>query len=54
MNSDKVYEIQAPYLEMMDAKKLLEPFYVAKGDVKEVKPEEPKQLSEKDVYNDAK
>jgi DNA segregation ATPase FtsK/SpoIIIE, S-DNA-T family len=52
MNSDKVYEIQAPYLEMIDAKKLLEPFYVAKGDVKEVKPEEPKQLSEKDVYND--
>jgi DNA segregation ATPase FtsK/SpoIIIE, S-DNA-T family len=56
MNSDKIYNIQAPYLVMKEAKKLLEPFYVAKGPVKEVHPEEPeksKQLSEKDVFNDA-
>jgi DNA segregation ATPase FtsK/SpoIIIE, S-DNA-T family len=52
MNSDKIYNIQAPYLVMKDAKKLLEPFYVAKGFVKEVEPEQPKRLSEKDVYND--
>jgi DNA segregation ATPase FtsK/SpoIIIE, S-DNA-T family len=56
MNSDKIYNIQAPYLIMKEAKKLLEPFYVAKGPVKEVNPEEPKklkQISEKDVFNDA-
>lgn len=53
MNSDKVYEIQAPYLVMDEAKKLLTPFYVSKDPVKEVKPEELKQLTEKDVFNDA-
>ncbi|MCQ6282127.1 FtsK/SpoIIIE domain-containing protein [Bacillus sp. EB600] len=52
MNSDKVYEIQAPYLVMEEAKKLLSPFYVSKGPVKEVKPEEPKQLTESEVFND--
>lgn len=52
MNSDKVYEIQAPYLVMEKAKYLLNPFYVAKGPVKEIMTEEPKQLTEKDVFND--
>lgn len=52
MNSDKVYEIQAPYLVMDEAKKLLNPFYVSKGPVKEVKPEEPQKLTEKDVFAD--
>lgn len=52
MNSHKIYEIQAPYLDMVEAKKLLNPFYVANGPIKEVKPEEPKQLTERDVFND--
>lgn len=51
MNSDKVREIQAPYLTMEDAKKLLNPFVVMKGPAKEVTPEEPKQLTEEDVFN---
>lgn len=51
MNSDKLYEIQAPYLSMEQARKLLDPFTVAKGPVKEVRPERV-QLSEKDVFND--
>ncbi|MFE4522587.1 FtsK/SpoIIIE domain-containing protein [Cytobacillus firmus] len=51
MNSDKLYEIQAPYLTMDKAKKLLGPFMVAKGPVKEVK-EVPPQITEKDVFND--
>jgi S-DNA-T family DNA segregation ATPase FtsK/SpoIIIE len=52
MNSDKLYDLQAPYLEMEDAKKLLNPFNVTKHPVKEVKPEVPKQLTEKDVFTD--
>lgn len=51
MNSDKLYEIQAPYLTMEKAKKLLNPFMVSKGPVKEVK-EVPPQITEKDVFND--
>lgn len=35
MNSDKLYELQAPYLTLENAKKLLEPFLVAK-EAKEV------------------
>jgi DNA segregation ATPase FtsK/SpoIIIE, S-DNA-T family len=51
MNSDKIREIQAPYLEMDDAKKLLNPFIVMKKPAKKVA-ECPKQLTEKDVFND--
>ncbi|MCM3032823.1 FtsK/SpoIIIE domain-containing protein [Niallia sp. MER 6] len=51
MNSDKIREIQAPYLTMDKAKKLLNPFMVMKEQAKEVKPEEPKQLTEEDVFN---
>lgn len=51
MNADQLYELQAPYLTMEQAKKLLNPFIVAKGPVKEVKEEIP-QLTEKDVFND--
>src|SRR5690606_36990672 len=49
MNSDKLYELQAPYLEQEDAKKLLEPFMVSK-EAKEIKKEQP--LTEKDVFLD--
>ncbi|WP_328104028.1 FtsK/SpoIIIE domain-containing protein [Peribacillus simplex] len=54
MNSDKLYELQAPYLTIKKAKELLNPFVGAKGPVKEVTPEEPtiKELTEKDVFND--
>lgn len=51
MNSDKLYEIQAPYLTMKKARELLNPFMVGKGPVKEVATK-PKQLTEKDVFND--
>ncbi|ESU33273.1 hypothetical protein G3A_07070 [Bacillus sp. 17376] len=52
MNSDKLYELQAPYLEMEEAKKLLNPFMISKGKVKDVTPKEevPKQLTEEDVF----
>jgi S-DNA-T family DNA segregation ATPase FtsK/SpoIIIE len=55
MNADKLYDLQAPYLELEDAKKLLNPFYVTKKAVKEVKEEKQEQpvLTEKDVFNDA-
>lgn len=53
MASDKTYELQAPYLEMDDAKRLLNPFMVAKQAAKEEEPEEPAHLTEKDVFNDA-
>jgi S-DNA-T family DNA segregation ATPase FtsK/SpoIIIE len=36
MNSDKIYELQAPYLELDEAKKLLNPFYVSKTNVKDI------------------
>lgn len=54
MNSDKLYELQAPYLTINKAKELLNPFVIAKGPVKEVMPDEPtvNKLSEKDVFND--
>ncbi|TCJ05028.1 FtsK/SpoIIIE domain-containing protein [Cytobacillus praedii] len=51
MNSDKLYEIQAPFLSMDKAKKLLNPFMVSKKPVKDVT-EQPKVLTEKDVFND--
>lgn len=50
MNSSKLCELQAPYLTLDDAKRLLGPFKVNKS-AKEVKPEET-QLTEKDVFND--
>jgi S-DNA-T family DNA segregation ATPase FtsK/SpoIIIE len=55
MNSDKIYDLQAPYLELEDAKKLLNPFYITKRPVKEVNEVKPKQpeLTEKDVFADA-
>lgn len=52
MNSDKLYDLQAPYIELEDAKRMLNPFNVTKQPIKEVKPEEPKQLTEKDVFAD--
>jgi len=56
MNSDKLYDIQAPYLVMSKAKELLSPFMVSKGPIMDVTPEEqaPKQLTEEDVFNDVK
>jgi DNA segregation ATPase FtsK/SpoIIIE, S-DNA-T family len=55
MNSDKTYELQAPYLKLTEAKRLLEPFMVAK-EAKDVtkESEPPKQLTEEDVFNDVK
>lgn len=57
MNADKLYDLQAPYLELEAAKKLLNPFCVTKQPVKDITPqepkEEPKQLTEKDVFIDA-
>src|SRR5690606_10387490 len=54
MNSDRLYEIQAPYLELEEAKKLLEPFIIAKGDIKEVFEEDQKEeqsILEEDIFN---
>ncbi|MEH6942447.1 FtsK/SpoIIIE domain-containing protein [Bacillus sp. JJ722] len=51
MNSDKVRELQAPYMTMAHAKELLAPYMVAKGPVKEVTPQ-PEILTEKDVFAD--
>ncbi len=65
MNSDKLYELQAPFLDIDDfkidgktysgAKTLLSPFMVAKGDIKEVFEKEapPVELTEEDVFIDA-
>lgn len=53
MNSDKLYEIQAPYLTMEKAKKLLNPFMISKAPMKDVT-EQPKVLTEKDVFYDVK
>ncbi len=47
MNSAKLYELQAPYLTMPEAKRLLKPFIVSKP-----KPVQPPELTEKDVFND--
>lgn len=49
MNSDKIYDLQAPHLELEEAKRLLEPFIVTKDIIKEVKDEE---LKESDVFLD--
>jgi S-DNA-T family DNA segregation ATPase FtsK/SpoIIIE len=54
MNSDKLYELQAPYLTLENAKRLLEPFLVAK-EAKEVKDEMSPTLgvlTEEDVFFD--
>lgn len=51
MNSDKLYEIQAPFLDMDKAKKLLNPFIVMKKPTKDIT-EQPKELTEKDVFED--
>ncbi|MDQ0270704.1 FtsK/SpoIIIE domain-containing protein [Cytobacillus purgationiresistens] len=52
MNSDKLYDLQAPYLEMGDAKELLNPFMVSKGKTKPVTQDQEK-LTEEDVFYDA-
>ncbi|WP_153123308.1 FtsK/SpoIIIE domain-containing protein [Peribacillus tepidiphilus] len=54
MNSDKLYDLQAPYLELEDAKKFLNPFIVTKRPVKEADPKkkEPVLITEKDVFAD--
>ncbi|MFC0274097.1 FtsK/SpoIIIE domain-containing protein [Metabacillus herbersteinensis] len=53
MNSDKLYELQAPYLKIEDAKSLLSPFMVS-NEVKEVfsneGKEEVKQLTKNDIF----
>lgn len=51
MNSDKLYEIQAPYLTMDKAKKLLNPFVIMKEPTKDFS-EKSKTLTEKDVFHD--
>lgn len=51
MNSDKLRELQAPYLTINQAKKLLQPYIIAKGPVREVTPD-PVELTEGDVFND--
>ncbi|MFD2446357.1 FtsK/SpoIIIE domain-containing protein [Bacillus sp. CGMCC 1.16607] len=51
MNSGKLYDLQAPYLKLEEAKKILNPFCVMKKPVKDVTKEKPK-LSEKDVFAD--
>lgn len=45
MNADKMYDLQAPYLELEEAKELLNPFYVMKKQAKEIK-NEPEKLNE--------
>lgn len=56
MKSDKTYELQSPLLEMEEAKKILNPFMVTKGEAKEVFSEEETPetiyLTEKDVFLD--
>ncbi|WP_162878765.1 FtsK/SpoIIIE domain-containing protein [Peribacillus butanolivorans] len=53
MNSNKIYEIQAPYLTIDKAKALLDPYIVSKGPVKEVTPEPAAtKLTEEDVFFD--
>ncbi|MGM0878708.1 MAG: hypothetical protein ACQEWV_29500 [Bacillota bacterium] len=56
MNRDKLYELQAPYLTLKNAKRLLDPFLVAK-EAKEVKGDENSELNsqllEEDVFLDA-
>ena len=56
MNSDKLYELQAPYLTLKNAKRLLEPFLVVK-EAKKVEGGENSELNsqllEEDVFLDA-
>ncbi|MET1134760.1 FtsK/SpoIIIE domain-containing protein [Bacillus subtilis] len=54
MAADKTYELQAPYLEMNEAKALLNPYCVMKSPTKDVTPPaaEPEILTEKDVFID--
>ncbi|MED1205874.1 FtsK/SpoIIIE domain-containing protein [Heyndrickxia acidicola] len=53
MNNDRLYEIQAPLLEMEDAKELLSPFMVAKEAKKVEEPADiAPDLTEKDVFLD--
>nr|WGD61812.1 hypothetical protein P5648_12820 [Bacillus subtilis] len=54
MVADKTYELQAPYLEMNEAKALLNPYCVMKSPTKDVTPPaaEPEILTEKDVFID--
>ncbi|MCM3456554.1 FtsK/SpoIIIE domain-containing protein [Heyndrickxia oleronia] len=49
MNSDKLYELQAPYLTMETARKLLNPFYVAKEGAKMVYDNPPQQEEKKTI-----
>lgn len=50
MNSDKIYELQAPFLELDEARRLLNPFMVTKK-AKQAEPTPP-QLTESEVFND--
>lgn len=50
MHSDKLYDLRAPYLTMEEAKVLLDPFIIAKKEVKEVV--EVEEITEKDVFFD--
>ena len=49
MNSDKLYELQAPYLTMETARKLLNPLYVAKEGAKMVYDNPPLQEEKKAI-----
>lgn len=54
MNSDKLYELQAPYLKIDKAKKLLNPFMVAKNAKSVFTDEviEEKEISENDIFTE--
>jgi S-DNA-T family DNA segregation ATPase FtsK/SpoIIIE len=52
MNADKLYDLQAPYLTINEAKELLNPYYVMKEPAKEAQPKQPEQLKESDVFLD--
>lgn len=54
MNADKLYSLQAPFLDIDPAKILLNPFYVMKDPAKDVTPdpEQPKEITTEDVYGD--
>lgn len=53
MNSDKVYDLQAPYLDIEDAKKILNPFCIAKTDLKDIS-EEKKESNTNTLSNNVK
>jgi S-DNA-T family DNA segregation ATPase FtsK/SpoIIIE len=52
MNADKLYDLQAPYLELDKAKELLNPYYVMKEPTKEAQPKQSEPLKESDVFLD--